>query len=279
MIYNLKIQRFLSQTKNYCKLKSGQSLAELLIAMGVFVVGVVTVAFLVLEASISSRQGIERTKALLLAKEGLEAARSIRDADFDNLPTGNHGIILSGNKWIFSGSSDNQDQFTRTINITDVDVDTKKVESTIIWQFTGARQDSLTLTDYFTDWSQTHGSAGEMNVDISGTTLSGDNKELQGITIENIDTEDIVIDKIAVWWEGTSTLHQIRIDDTDVFSVSPEEGVSSGAEVDITNFTLNQDLGVKDINTFKFNGLIIGTDFMIKFIMTDSSTNYVLVDL
>jgi len=259
--------------------QKGQSLIEVLVALGVFVVGVVAIGFLVIDASISFRQANERTQAILLAKEGLEASRSIRDADFDNLTPGLHGIALSDNKWLFLGSLDVQDQFTRIINITDVDADIKKIESTISWQFTEARQNSVSLITYLTDWNQTQGKAGDLLVDITSATLSGDNKELQGLTIENSDNSDIVIDKMTVWWNNSSLLSRIRIDDIDVFNVSSSDGVSSGTEIDITNFTLTQGSGIKNINTLRFSEIMTGSDFTIKFIMTDNSTKYILVCL
>lgn len=261
--------------------QSGQSLIEVLIALSIFVVGIATIGFLVLDANVSSRQGVERTQAILLAKEGLEAARSIRDADFDNLTAGGHGIALSGNKWIFSGTSDTQDQFTRTITITDVDVDTKKIDGVVTWQFTEARQNSVTLTDYLTDWNQTQGQAGNMSVDISTVSLNPpDNNQLRNITIQNIGVTTIIIDKITVWWNNTNKLKQIRIDGINVFGpVTDPDALPSGTEIDINNFSMASGSGVKTVNFIKFTGDMSGTDFIIKFIMTDGSTKYILVDL
>lgn len=132
--------------------QKGQSLIEVLIAMAVFIVGIATVGFLVLDANVSTRQGVERTQATLLAKEGLEAARSIRDADFDNLTAGAHGIVLSGNTWTFSGSSDLTDVFTRQITISSVDSNTKQIDSTVTWQQTTDRSGSVSLITYLTNW-------------------------------------------------------------------------------------------------------------------------------
>ena len=258
------------------KSQSGQSLMEVLIALGVFVLGIATIGFLVLDANISTRQGVERTQATLLAKEGLEAARSIRDADFDNLTAGTYGIALSGDKWIFSGASDVQDQFTRVVTITDIDVDTKKVDSAVTWQFTEARQNSVTLTDYLTDWNQTHGNAGELSVDISNATLAVANKQLQDITIENTGAGSITIDKMTLWWDNSNLFTTIRIDNTNVYG--PAGDASSGTEIDISDVVLPSGSGIKDINRFAFDASMLGTDFIIKFTMGDGSTNYVLME-
>lgn len=260
-------------------LNGGQSLIEVLIALSIFVVGVATIGFLVLDADTSSRQGVERTQAILLAREGLEAVRSIRDADFDNLTAGSHGIVLSENKWIFSGASDRQNQFERVVTITDIDIDTKQVQSKVTWQFTQARQNSVTLTDYLTDWNQTQGQGGEnFIVDISDATLGGGNKELRDVLIENTGGSTITISKMTVWWANSNTLNRIRIEDTNVFNVPARKGVSPGTEIDITNFSLASGGDGQEVR-LRFNGSMLGTDFIIKFIMTDGSTKYTLVDL
>jgi len=262
--------------------EAGQSLVEALIALSIFVIGIATIGFLVLDANVSSRQGVERTQATLLAQEGLEAARSIRDADFDNLTAGSHGIALSGNKWTFSGTSDTQDQFARTITVIDIDIDTKKVDGIVTWQFTEARQNSVTLTDYLTDWNQTQGQAGELTVDTSNAALAGGNKRLQGITIQNTGSGSITIDKMTVWWSNGQLVKQIRIDGADVWIWNgvgtPDGRQPSGAELNIGDFTLAQGAGVKNINRIGFNGTMAGAAFIIKFIMSDGSTKYVSVD-
>ncbi|MBU4370069.1 prepilin-type N-terminal cleavage/methylation domain-containing protein, partial [Patescibacteria group bacterium] len=61
------------------KNQSGQSLIELLIALGVFVLVVTAINFLSLDTYVADRAGGERTQATFLAKEGIEAAISISD--------------------------------------------------------------------------------------------------------------------------------------------------------------------------------------------------------
>lgn len=99
------------------KHQQGYSLIELLIAMSIFTIGVATVIFLVLDAGVTSTQGGERTQAILLAQEGLEAVRSIRDSDFESLGNGTHGLVLQNGKWIFQNTFDINGQFTRTLSV------------------------------------------------------------------------------------------------------------------------------------------------------------------
>ena len=176
--------------------QKGQSLIEVLVAIGVFVIGIATIGVLVLDANVSSRQGIERTQAILLAQEGLEAARSLRDADFDNLAAGAHGIILSGNLWTFSGTSDIQDQFTRVITVTNRNENTKQIQSQVTWQFTEARQNSVMLTEYLVDWNQTKGTAGELSVTISAAQSAAILED--GVYDLLLEYPDATIDKLRL---------------------------------------------------------------------------------
>ncbi|MBU1159758.1 GxxExxY protein [Patescibacteria group bacterium] len=132
----------------------GQSLIEVLVAVAIFIGGISLIGFLVIDAGIASRQASERTRALSLAKEGLEAVRSIRDNSFANLVNGSHGLILSGNQWTFSGASDVQDQFNRSITITEIDSNTKKIVSNVNWQFSSNRPAEVELATYLTNWQQ-----------------------------------------------------------------------------------------------------------------------------
>lgn len=267
---------------NNVTMNRGQSLIEVLVAIGVFIAGAATVGLLVLDANVSSRQGGERTQAILLAREGLEAVRSLRDADFDNIAAGAHGIALSGARWVFSGASDVQDQFTRTITVTDIDIDTKKIESVVSWQFTEVRRNSVALVDYLTDWNQTHGQGGALQADISAAKLGGGNKRLEDVKIENGSGTDVVIDKMAVWWNNNNRIEKIKIDGGQVWLHdgvgSPDGRQPSGSELDIQNFIVKAGEGKFDIDEIKFNGNMTGTDFIIKFVLLDGSTTYVLID-
>lgn len=261
------------------KLNEGQSLVEVLVALGIFVTGTAAIGLLVFDAEISARQGVERTQAVLFAEEGIEAARSIRDADFDNLVAGDHGLLLSGNTWSFSGMSDTKDQFTRQVRIADVDIDTKKVQSIVNWQFTKVRPSSITLSDYLTDWNQTQGKAGEnFVVDISGARVSS--AEIQGINIKNNGSSPIIIDKISVSWGSTAYLiSNIYIGSNLVWgggTGSPSGNQPTGTVLDIADFSL--DAGVTMTIRFVFTQEIDNDRFIIKFMAGDSSTKYTLVD-
>jgi len=136
----------------------GQSLVELLVAIGIFVIAVSSLAFFILDGYISGRLAEEITKANFLAEEGMEAVRSIRDNSWDGLTTGSHGLTISGNNWIFQGIQEDVGtqlkEGVRKIIVEDIDPDRKKVTSQINWQFTPARPQEIRLITYLTNWQK-----------------------------------------------------------------------------------------------------------------------------
>lgn len=138
--------------------QKGQSLIELMIAMGVFVLVVSAISWLIIDSYLSDRAGRERMVATFLAKEGMEAARSIRDNSWDDLSAGNHGLAISGNNWIFQGSQEDVSnrlrEGTRKIIVEEINPDRKKVTSQITWKLTEARSQNVSLISYLTNWGQ-----------------------------------------------------------------------------------------------------------------------------
>jgi len=132
----------------------GQSLIELIIAIGIFVFVISALVFLVLDSYISGRLAAEITKADFLAQEGLEAARSIRDNNWSDLTSGAHGLVISEGHWIFQGASEDiSDQLNNGSRIIEIDMDQnrKKVTSRVNWQFS-QRTEEVSLVSYLTNW-------------------------------------------------------------------------------------------------------------------------------
>ncbi len=153
--------------------QSGQSLIEILIAIAIFSLIISSSVFLILDTFISNRQGGERTRAVAIASEGIEAAKSIHNRGWKYLTNGDHGVQIntdnpSNTYWEFIGSQNSINQFTRIINVSSVnrdvagditqsggapDIDTKKVTSTVTWEFTPDRTNNVVLTSYFTNYN------------------------------------------------------------------------------------------------------------------------------
>ncbi|KPJ71357.1 hypothetical protein AMJ50_02605 [Parcubacteria bacterium DG_74_3] len=141
------------------KHEAGQSLVELLIAMGIFVLAVSAISSLILEVYLSDRVGREKMIATFLAKEGMEAVRSIRDSNWQNLTNGEYGLAILGGNWVFQG---NQEEVSsqlrdgvRKIIVEEIDANRKKITSQIIWKLTEARSQEVSLITYLTNWKAT----------------------------------------------------------------------------------------------------------------------------
>lgn len=133
--------------------QNGFSTIEVLLASSILILIVAALMGAYIYGSESTALAGQRARAAFLAEEGLEASRNIRDSGFSNLSDGTKGLAISGNQWIFSGSSDTTDGFyTRQITISTIDSNRKQIISTITWQQNPQRTGSVTLTTYLTNW-------------------------------------------------------------------------------------------------------------------------------
>ena len=136
----------------------GQSSIEILLAIGIFAILAGTLGFLVLDSYSTGRLANEITVANYLAEEGIEAARSIRDADWNNLVAGSHGLAVSGEKWIFYDAQEDITSWlsggSRNLTIENIDADRKKITSKVSWDFTENRPQEIRLVTYLTNWQR-----------------------------------------------------------------------------------------------------------------------------
>ena len=130
----------------------GFSLVEVLLAVSLFIFIITALVGAVIYGQESAAVSGARFRAELLAEEGLEASRNIRDNNFADLTNGDHGLAISENSWTFSGTSDTADIFNRRITISSVDADRKQITSTVAWRQTPQRSGSVSLTSYLTNW-------------------------------------------------------------------------------------------------------------------------------
>jgi type II secretory pathway pseudopilin PulG len=136
----------------------GQSLLELIVAIGIFLILILVFFPLFLDSFNSSRLSQEFLVANFLAQEGLEATRSLRDNNWQNLTSGNHGLSVSDGHFVFYGEegdvSDQLREGKRQIQIEDIDNYRKRVTSTVSWQFSQGRREKVELVSYFTNWQK-----------------------------------------------------------------------------------------------------------------------------
>lgn len=140
---------------NIDRAEKGQSIVEVIISVSILVIIASTAVSAILGSFSSSRLAKEETNAAIIASEGLEAVESIRNQSWDNLVNGAHGLAKTSGNWAFSGASDTDlsGRFTRNIFISDVDANTKEIISTVNWNFTPTRNNSVDMTLYLTNWN------------------------------------------------------------------------------------------------------------------------------
>ncbi|MEI7890840.1 MAG: LamG domain-containing protein [bacterium] len=135
--------------------KNGFSLAEAIIASGILMIVVASVAASYFSVSRYVLAAGAEAQATFFAQEGLEAARNIRDKDFALLVAGTvNGLSNAGNVWNFSGTQDVKGIYTRKISIAAIDANTKEVSVQIDWLYKGVAK-TLTLKREFTNWRKT----------------------------------------------------------------------------------------------------------------------------
>ncbi len=158
------------QQKNQNQL--GISIIEVIVAMALFsiiaVVGVVTIT----GSFTTNRLGEEQTRATAFSQAGLEAARSIKNQGWDTdfiatNCTGGCGVNSGGGSWVWSGVNNTSGPLTRQIVVQNVnrdvsgnivtvggtnDPDTKKVISTVTWNFSPTRSNQVQLSTYLSNF-------------------------------------------------------------------------------------------------------------------------------
>ena len=142
------------KTKNYkLTTNEGQSLIEILIAMAIFVITSAAAFFVFFGGQSLTADSVNAQLALEYGSEGLGAARGIRGRNWEELSDGDHGLVFVSGQWQFSGSSDTKDAFTRKINISTIDMNTKKAIATITWQTDSSRPQKIELAEELTNWA------------------------------------------------------------------------------------------------------------------------------
>lgn len=132
--------------------QDGFSPVEALLAATVFGMVVVAIVGAIIFGRTSTATSGERQRATLLAEEGVEAVRNMRDAAYTNLADGTYGLAKSGNVWTLSGSSDTTGIFTRSVTISAVDTGRKTVTANVSWPY-GTTSSQVSVSSRLTNWT------------------------------------------------------------------------------------------------------------------------------
>lgn len=166
----------------------GQSMIELVVAIGIFTIVGSAIIVLALDAFNMESAGKDDSQALLYAEEGIEAARAIRDNKWDNLKNAplQNGLTRQNGFWEFFGASDSLGKYTRVTSVETVnrdavtgnivttggipDVETKKITSTVTWVSNG-QNNTTSLVSYLMRWQKPPRGGMLVYGDTSGTTV------------------------------------------------------------------------------------------------------------
>ncbi len=136
-----------------------------LFIFSIFSIGVVYVSLDVLQRDTKSEV---RNDALLYVEEGLEASRNLRDRNYLFLQSGSYGLDLTNDTWSFVAAPETIDAYySRTITVEDVyrdvngdiavsgslDPNTKRITSTVTWDWKEVQPQSLSLSTYLSNWT------------------------------------------------------------------------------------------------------------------------------
>ncbi|MBI2337949.1 hypothetical protein HYU95_02090 [Candidatus Daviesbacteria bacterium] len=159
-------------------MKNGFSVLEVILAAAIFMIFSTGAVIVVVQSYNANRLGAENSVAAQFAAEGIEAAKSIKNQNFSLLNSDAYlagtGLIRNGTGvWQFEGDNtsdvlthNSSDDYTRVIRIGKTyringnivesggteDPDTKKITSTVTWNFNSARPETTSLVTYFSDW-------------------------------------------------------------------------------------------------------------------------------
>lgn len=160
-----------------CKLQismqeDGMGIVEIIVVIAIITtafVAILQLAFLERRAQIVAREDIT---AYVLARESLEAVRSVRDDNWDNLSTLTFNTpyypVINGSIWELSGTDPGQvNGYDRWIEVEEVfrdtnddivlsggtsDSDTLKATAYVEWITAGGNTRQVTLETYLTNW-------------------------------------------------------------------------------------------------------------------------------
>jgi type II secretory pathway pseudopilin PulG len=190
----------------------GFSLVEAILATAIFSLVISVFVGAIVYAKQGTAGSGDRERAIMLAEEGIEAARNIRAEAWNEVRFNESAIATSSNEWIFSGEGTSQTlgQYTRVLGFSDVcrdinnlvttcpgiytDEHIKLASTTVSWTGFPAISRSVNRVAYISNWS---------SIDWTQTDWSGNDGQTIWSDATKFDSQDGNI--------ATSTSGQISI--------------------------------------------------------------------
>ena len=252
-----------------------------------------------LTANQTSGEGFQRQQALWSVQEGLEALQTI---DFGDLVLTSVGsLTFDGDEWLLgsSGPESLASNISRTVHVEEVrrdesclittapsgtvDPDSYYLESEVTWTSLQGHIQTITLNTLRTQWDAPTGScfgseAARVSIDISGAGWYG-KKQLRDIYIENNGTSPVTITKVQMWWNNTSTMTQVYLDLTKIWSStgpgSPPGEQFSGTLLDTEDIAIAAE-DTAEIPKIQFTDNMVGSTLTFYIELGDGS--YVIAE-
>ncbi len=130
----------------------GFLLVEILLSSSLFIIFLTAFTGVFYYGMESSLLAGNRSQAVMLAEEGQEAVRSMKNVNFANITDGTYGLVYSNNAWTLSGNQDVSGIFTRKVTISTIDANRKSVTTNVTWQQAHGRDGSVSTVGRLTNW-------------------------------------------------------------------------------------------------------------------------------
>jgi hypothetical protein len=130
----------------------GFLLVEIILTSSIFILFLTAFAGVFYYGLQSSALAGDRGRAIMLAEEGQEAVRSIKNMNFANLVDGTYGLVYASGTWSFSGGQDTSSIFTRQVTVASAGTNRKTVTVTVTWPQSPSRTGSVVISSRYTNW-------------------------------------------------------------------------------------------------------------------------------
>ncbi len=214
---------------------------EALLALSILSLVVLGVAIMFLSSEQATLTWGNRSTALMVAQEGIEAMRSIRNTNFSTLSNGTYGLAQTGGVWTTSGTSDTlQAGYARAVTVaTGSSSDSKEITSTVTWTGPTGQSQNTAVTTRLTNWraSGVTGMAANLVVSTTGAAAGGGgtNVALNGITVQNTGAASITISSVTLSWTGGTANNRVnRIRINNVTTTAGGLSAASGTVISLT---------------------------------------------
>ncbi|HEX8762980.1 MAG TPA: hypothetical protein VF733_04465 [Candidatus Saccharimonadales bacterium] len=149
----------------------GFSPVEVLLAATVFGFVVVALIGAIIYGRESTAGAGDRSRAVFLADEGLQAVRNIRDSGFSTLTDGTYYLSQTGNQWGLASTCDANCNASRQVTIAANGADRKNVTSTASWTI-GGNLRQVSVNTMFSNWLASITTTGPIMMAYSKTTTT-----------------------------------------------------------------------------------------------------------